>query len=342
MYIWVMPATPSIKKQLKFALYTSPVIGAMAITPTTIIDHYSFDRWLLSALAITILALTLWGLNILLWIWTKGASLKRYIISILVNLVIAWAVSMMMFHSGQLGRNGFHSTYFHFHFILFLSINTVILILQDLLVTREKKAAIELENQELRLKNMEAVNQQLKQQIQPHFLFNSLSTLKSLMSVNPENAEEYLVRLSDFLRSSLSSHSLNVIKLEDEIHLCVNYLEMQKIRFGQALEIHTSGEWKNPYYLPAFSLQLLAENAIKHNIMTPDRPLHITISQKDGIITVSNNWQKKEGITQGPGLGLANLRERYRILSGSDIVISTKDDVFSVSIKALEYESSDH
>ena len=243
-----MPATPYIKKQLKFALYTSPVIGAMAITPITIMDRYPFDKWLISVLTIMILAL--WGLNMLLWIWTKGVAIKRYIISILINLVIAWGVSLFLFSTGQLGHQGFHSTYFHFHLILFLSIDTVILILQDLLVTREKKAAIELENQQLRLKNMEAVNQQLKQQIQPHFLFNSLSTLKSLMTVSPENAEEYLVRLSEFLRSSLSSHSLNLIRLEDELHLCVNYLEMQKIRFGNALEVHIPEVGNNAYYLP--------------------------------------------------------------------------------------------
>jgi sensor histidine kinase YesM len=334
-----MPATPSIKKQLKFALYTSPVIGALAITPITIIDRYPFDKWLISVGAIMMLALSLWGLNIFLWRWSKGTPVKRYTLSILVNLVIAWAVSVFML-GGEHHR--LHSTYFHFHLILFLSIDTVILILQDLLVTREKKAAIELENQQLRLKNMEAMNQQLKQQIQPHFLFNSLSTLKSLMTVDPGNAEEYLVRLSEFLRSSLSSHSLNLIRLSDELQLCVNYLEMQKIRFGEALDVHIPEEGQNSYYVPAFSLQLLAENAIKHNIMTRDRPLRITITEQDGIITVSNNRQKKEGATEGPGLGLANLQERYRILANKDIVINADDAIFSVSIKALEHESSDH
>jgi len=320
-----MPATPSIKKQLKFALYTSPVIGVLAITPITIIDRYPFDKWLVSVGAIMTLALALWGMNIALWVWVKGVAAKRYIISILVNLAPTWIVSWLM-AGGAHYR--FPSTFFNFHLILFLSIDTVILILQDLLVIREKKAAIELENQQL--------------QIPPHFLFNSLSTLKSLITVDPEKAEEYLIRLSEFLRSSLSSHSPNLIRLHDELQLCINYLEMQKIRFGEALNVHIPEEWPNNYYLPAFSLQLLAENAIKHNILTRDHPLRITISQQDGIVTVSNNLQKKEGITQGPGLGLANLQERYRILSDSAIVINANEDVFSVSIKLLEYESSDH
>jgi sensor histidine kinase YesM len=339
-----MPATFSIKKQLKFALFTSPVIGALAITPVTIIDHYPFDKWLISVSTIMALSLSLWGLNILLWIRTRTAPVKRYSISFLFNLILAWAVSLLLFHTGQFGHHGSHSTYFHFHLILFLSIDTVILILQDLLVTREKKSAIELENQQLRLMNMQAVNQQLKQQIQPHFLFNSLSTLKSLITSHPEKAEEYLVRLSDFLRSSLSAHSPNLIRLHDELQLCINYLEMQKIRFGNALqfEIHIPEEWMNKYWLPAFALQQLAENAIKHNMLTPDRPLIITISGQDRTITVRNNWRKKEELSESPGIGLANLQERYRILSDSDIVIDAKDDFFTVSIKALEHESSHH
>ena len=335
-----MPATPSIKQQLKFALYTSPVIGTLAITPITIIDKYSFSKWLMSAFSIMALAMVLWILNIALWRWFKTSAIKRYSVSILANIFITWVVSALMFNA-----HGLHNTYFHFHLLLFLSINTVILILQDLLVTRERKAAIELENQQLRLKNMEAVNQQLKQQIQPHFLFNSLSTLKSLMTTDPDHAEEYLIRLSEFLRSSLSSHSLNLIRLDDELHLCTNYLEMQKIRFGDALQfdIQVPEPWKNKYHLPAFALQQLAENAIKHNILTLDRPLRITITAHDGaMITVSNNLQKKDTVTAPSGVGLKNLNERYKIISGNNIIIDTTDDTYSVSIKALEYENSHH
>jgi two-component system LytT family sensor kinase len=264
-------------------------------------------------------------------------------VNILVSGAIAIFVVMVLFplHSQ---RPQLHNVNFHFHIILFFAVNTVIIILQDLLFSREKNAAMLLENQELKLKNMEAMNHQLKQQIQPHFLFNSLSTLKSLMAADAGRAEDYLVRLSDFLRSSLSSHAMNTLRLGDDLDLCVNYLEMQKIRFGNALQfdIRIPEEARATYYLPAFSLQVLAENAIKHNILTLARPLIITISWQDGVITVSNNLQKKETITQGMGVGLVNLQERLRILSGNSIVIHDRDDVFSVSISALLYESSDH
>lgn len=346
-----MASALSIKKQLRVALYTSPLIAALAITPITIINKYPFSTYLYVVFSITMLVLTLWLVNIFTWRLSKGAALKRYLLSIFINILIAWGVSLAINHADHHPPfGGSHKMNFHFHLILFLAINIVILVIQDLVVSREKNAAMQLENQQLKLKNMEAVNQQLKQQIQPHFLFNSLSTLKSLMAANPEGAESYLVRLSEFLRSSLSSHALNTIQLGDELHLCVNYLEMQNIRFGEALQfdIHIPTEMWTTRYLPVFSLQLLAENAIKHNVLTLERPLTITItafsidSSGDQFIKVSNNLQKREDLADGTGMGLVNLQERYRILSGSSIVIEETADTFSVSIKALSYEGSDH
>jgi len=326
----------SIKKQAKVALYTTPVIAALTMTPIAILSRYSFGRYLPAILMTMSLVLFLWAVNIFIWHAGVRSVVKRYLLNILVSGVIAFFVVVFLVpvHSQE---SQLHQVNFHFHIILFFAVNTVIIILQDLLSSREKNAAMQMENQELKLKNMEAMNQQLKQQIQPHFLFNSLSTLKSLMTANPERAEDYLVRLSDFLRSSLSSHAMNTLQMGDELDLCINYLEMQKIRFGEALQfdIRVPEDVRASHHLPAFSLQLLAENAIKHNILTLARPLVITISWKDGVITVSNNLQKKETITQGAGVGLVNLQERLRILSGNNIVIHDRDNLFSVSIKAL-------
>jgi LytS/YehU family sensor histidine kinase len=339
-----MGTAPSIKKQVKVALYTTPVIAALTMSPIAILGHYSFSTYLLAILFSMSLVLFLWSMNILLWYLGAWSTTKRTLLSILVCISLAIFVVVFLF-SGHSSTAVSPQINFHFHLVLFFAINVVIIILQNLAISREKNAAMELENQALKLKNMEAVNQQLKQQIQPHFLFNSLSTLKSLMAANPDSAEDYLIRLSDFLRSSLSSHALHTAPLSDELDLTVNYLEMQKIRFGSALQsvIQVPEEMRTSYYLPAFSVQMLAENAIKHNILTLDRPLVITIAwQEGGIITVSNNLQKKEADTQGTGVGLANLQERYRLLSGNDIVVEEKSGRFSVSIKAIAYETGDH
>jgi len=338
-----MGAYPSIKKQVKVALYTTPVIAALSMSPIAILQRYTLGKYTIAVFFTMSLVLFLWSINIFLWYMGAKSTTNRTLLSIVVSSALAVFVVLVLFQD-HMSMPISHHINFHFHLILFFAVNIVVIIVQNLVITRQQNAEMELENQALKLKNMEAINQQLKQQIQPHFLFNSLSTLKSLMAANPESAEDYLIRLSDFLRASLSSHGLNTAPLTNELHLTVNYLEMQKIRFGEALKfvIQVPQEIQATYYLPAFSLQMLTENAIKHNILTLDRPLVITISWREGVITVSNNLQKKEADTKGTGVGLANLQERYRILSGNNIVIEEKEDTFSVSIKALEYEGSDH
>jgi two-component system LytT family sensor kinase len=188
------------------------------------------------------------------------------------------------------------------------------------------------------------MNLQLMQQVQPHFLFNSLSTLKSLIGISPEQASEYLVRLSGFLRASLASHASSIAPVAKELELCSDYLEMQRMRFGTALEfsIQVPAEVRETGYLPVFSLQLLIENAIKHNLLTAARPLHVAVVYREGWIEVTNNLQRKQTGVESAGTGLVNLRERYRALSGDEVRIEETTAIFSVYVKVLAYEYSHH
>jgi two-component system LytT family sensor kinase len=195
------------------------------------------------------------------------------------------------------------------------------------------------------------MNLRLMQQVQPHFLFNSLSALKSLIGHSPEQAGEYLVRLSGFLRASMSSHAMSVVLVGRELELCVDYLEMQQIRFGEALlfSIDVPAMVREREYVPVFSLQLLIENAIKHNVLTRERPLSIRVAYVDGVIRVVNNLQKMPGAGglvgeagAAGGTGLENLRERYGALTGDPVLIEEGQHEFSVTIKVFDYEGSDH
>jgi len=189
---------------------------------------------------------------------------------------------------------------------------------------------------------LEAMNRQLKQQTQPHFLFNSLSTLKSLIKYSPADAEEYVVKLSGFLRSSMASHASKLVTVEQELGLCTDYLEMQLIRFGEALRYSVEvGEEERRGFLPVFALQLLIENAIKHNVLTKERPLAIRVEGMGKMVRVVNNLQLREGVEAG-GTGLTNLRERYRVLGGGEVVIATSETEFSVSISLLSHDDRDH
>jgi len=262
-----------------------------------------------------------------------------------LDQIFKWKMKEFGIQAGAFDFMPFTTWSFQLLIMVFVivSINTVVLIIQELVMLNEKKTRIETENFQLKIKNMEAANLKLKQQLQPHFLFNSLNVLKTLIKKQPDQAETYLKQLSDFLRASVSFDSANNVKFEDELKLSMDYIEMQKIRFKNAIhyEIDIPDSLRDGL-LPLFSIQLLLENAIKHNAFTKDSPLFIKVSYHDGWIKVSNNIQQKTAMEPSSGMGLTNLSERYRILSGDEINIESTDSEFSVSIKILQHENSNH
>jgi len=222
--------------------------------------------------------------------------------------------------------------------------NAFVLMVHNYITVVHAKNEAELENARLKFANTEAINQLLRQQIHPHFLFNALNTLKSLIRRHPEKAEEYLIHLSDFLRASISKGQKNIISLRDEIKLSVDYLEMQKMRAGEALKfsINIDQQALGNHWLPAFSLQPLLENAIKHNILTNEDPLYLDVIQEGDYLKVVNNLQVKHQTEASTGSGLMNLSERYRMLTGEDILIEDDGRTFTVKIKILQHAGSDY
>ncbi len=265
------------------------------------------------------------------------------------GLLIHLLGNQMTSKVGSIATNEFYSVSQHLHlgylFILFpgilLFVNISIHLLLYFVISLDSKMAIELENSRLKMKSMEASYLQLKQQVHPHFLFNALNTLKSLIRKQPDQAEIYLKRLSDFLRVSVTTNDDKLNKLSNELKFCIDYLELQKIRFGRALQFSISiPEDIQSGYVPGFSIQQLIENAIKHNALTVEHPLLIELKYEDGYVQVSNNKQKKTLDGKTSGTGLINLAERYKIISGDEIIIKEDEEYFSVSIKILNHENS--
>jgi two-component system LytT family sensor kinase len=220
-----------------------------------------------------------------------------------------------------------------------------IFLIQSFVLSQYEKSRIELELLKLKSVNTDTANQLLRQQIQPHFLFNALNVLRSLIKKYPQTADAYLIRLSDFLRASIARNTSGLATVSEELKLCDDYMEMQRIRFGKALDYQVLVVQPNSnthQFLPFFSLQPLLENAIKHNELTTMHPLVVTISREDDRLIVRNNVKPKKLMEASTGSGLANLTERYKILSGDEIVIESNDSFFSVSIKILEHEYNHH
>lgn len=218
-----------------------------------------------------------------------------------------------------------------------LASNLLIIVLQNFIILQHEKMNMEVENSLLRATNLESANLLLKQQIHPHFLFNALSMLKSLYKTDVRAGETYLSHLVNFLRASLNDSQSKVSRLQDEINLCNDYIEMQQIRFDKALlcSIAIPEQVLAQGAVPSFSIQSLVENAIKHNEVTELSPLQINIFCKDERIIVQNNLQVKLCTEASSGKGLINLIERYRLLSDEEVIIKQDDHTFSVSIKVL-------
>jgi two-component system LytT family sensor kinase len=355
------PAIP-LKKLFRLALYTSPVIGILAIGTVSIVPYFFLKGFTLNQLflfvgVITVVVFSFWSVNIGLTAWFGKPERKtvskpvKYLLSYLLApsmiLIIRLVALCYLDERDFLKTAAPDKTIYYIYvmrFSIIFSINTIILILQDLVLIREKKTIVEIENAQLKLKNSEALNQQLRQQIHPHFLFNSLNTLKALIKRNPGDAEDYLVKLSDYLRVSISLGEVNTVSLGEELKLCSDYLDMQKMRFGEALiyVVDVPEEVKTSGCVPVFSLQVLIENAIKHNALTTEFPLRIRMKYVSGFIEVSNNVRKKQTSEASAGFGLANLAERYRILSGEEPRIRSGDSEFAVTIKVLNHADSHH
>lgn len=222
--------------------------------------------------------------------------------------------------------------------------NTMTIVFYNYYSLQQSKTHSEIENLKLKAAVSETANQVLKQQIHPHFLFNVLNTVKSLYKQDLQQGEAYLVHLANFLRASLSNPTARIVRLEDELQLCFDYIEMQRIRFGTALtyRIDLTSEIRNQKFVPYFAVQTLLENAIKHNDLTEEAPLHIEIIKEADCLKVINTLQPRHFKEPSTGQGLSNLAERYRLLAGEEIHIEQNENQFSVRIKLLDNEDSHH
>jgi len=191
-----------------------------------------------------------------------------------------------------------------------------------------------LENQRLVVENIRNRYEALKNQLNPHFLFNSLNTLDGLMDFDIDKAHTYLQNLSSTFRYTMQNKEITTLK--DELQFVECYAYLMKIRYGDKLNIeYVVDEKYYLYYIMPVTLQLLLENAIKHNVVNSKYPLTIRIETTEKeTIKVSNIIQPKNDTEAGEGIGLANLVERYNLLFGVSVVI-TKDSFFVVEIPLI-------
>jgi LytS/YehU family sensor histidine kinase len=199
-----------------------------------------------------------------------------------------------------------------------------------------------IENERLRnekltldIANLQARLGQLRLQIQPHFLFNALANLQSWVRQEPEQAAVYLGTLSSFLRTSTQSQLKDMHPVGDEMKLVKDYLEIQKMRFGSALDftIDVDAELLD-LNIPTFAIQVLVENAIKHNRFSPSDPLKLAISGKGNQIAIANELRPlpDSARAEPSGIGLTNLSDRFHLIGLRPPKVQASNDRFEVII----------
>jgi len=173
----------------------------------------------------------------------------------------------------------------------------------------------------------------LKNQLNPHFLFNSLTSLDSLIQENPTLARDFLQQLSKVFRYVLKSKEKGLVNLETELEFIKHYIGLLRTRFGESLQVNfTIDEDALDLQITPVTLQILIENAIKHN---ENNPLIICVKSEGDTLVIENNIQRKKQVETSNGQGLINLRTLYSFLSDREIVVSEQENVFLVKIPLI-------
>lgn len=184
--------------------------------------------------------------------------------------------------------------------------------------------------------SINAQYESLKNQVNPHFLFNSLNALTNLVYEDQDKAAKFIKQLSEVYRYVLDTRDREVVDLDDEMKFLGSYLFLQKIRFGDNLLVGINLSTKGKLIAP-LALQLLVENAIKHNVASIENPLAINIEERDGYLVVENSLQRKHiPEEKSPGIGLENIKSRYKFLSDQPVIVEEHDKKFVVKLPLLK------
>lgn len=209
-------------------------------------------------------------------------------------------------------------------------LNTIIFFFQEY-----KRQWVEAE--ELRRSTSQAEIQLVKSQINPHFLFNNLNVLSAMVLKDNPAANKFIEEFASVYRYVLNNQDKEVVPLSTELEFINSYLFLLKKRFSEGLNIAIDipDHYRSWHIVPA-ALQMLIENAIKHNIVSTSKPLHISIrANGKGTITVANNLQRRKSVEHSTSIGLNNIYKRYKLISGKEIIINSNEESFEVVLPLL-------
>jgi sensor histidine kinase YesM len=282
------------------------------------------------------------------WDWLEQTNLRVYygiLVTVLYTIPVVLGIDYIIFVVLQkLPLDKFFNErmiWVHlFYIILSLGVS-VFMQARSFMVKWKQASKSEVTQQRIIAGTANAKFETLKNQIDPHFLFNSLNVLSSLIEENPENAQRFTTSLSKIYRYVLEQKDKELVSVTEELSFAKTYMNLLKMRFENSLFYELPETIVNPEAkVVPLSLQLLLENTVKHNVVSEQKPLHILIFIEGDYLAVQNDYQKKEVLQSRQGVGLQNIVDRYGIITNRKVLIEQNEQTFTVKIPILTKQIS--
>jgi sensor histidine kinase YesM len=343
----LMPETSNKLKDLYFKFAGIPVLALLVLYSYNLIAGAQKVQWnYVNFFSFCFITISLWVINrqVQYLIRAKLFKIKSTGLRIAtrfgINILITFIISFVLFRLWNFLLHQSFYTNTNIAALIIISIFLSVLtgcIYEIVYLNKEKESDI-IKIERTERSKVQAQLDGLKNQVDPHFIFNSLNTLSYLISQNPETARLFNDTLAKVYRYILIKKEKDLVLLKEEIEFASNYFYLLKIRYqdGLKMKIEFDNIITENYMLPPLSVQILIENAIKHNHFTEKVPLEIKVSVIPDKVTVSNNRQVKQFEIQSSQIGLKNLAERYMLITGNNISIQDGKENFIVILPLLK------
>lgn len=272
---------------------------------------------------------------------TRTRTILSIISLLIVNFILVYVcnyVNFVIYQKAATPEEFFSGKY---NFVNWFMINLTLLIsaflhAKGFMEELKKTSKKEVVEQKLIAKSANAQFESLKNQLDPHFLFNSLNVLSSLIDENPKQAQKFTASMSKIYRYVLEQKDKELVTVQDELDFAKTYCELLKTRFEDSVDFEFNvNENDIRKFVVPLSLQLLLENCIKHNFATSSKPLIIKVFTENEFLCIENNLQAREQIKESAGIGLANIVQRYSLLTKKNVFIEKSESFFKVKLPVL-------
>ena len=265
---------------------------------------------------------------------------KRVKYKLAVNLLVmtpSVLLILLVFHGFRILGYQVEEGDIKYAYLAGLTVNIIFESLWEVIYIIDKYKESVAEKEMIEQMQLQQEFENLKQKVNPHFLFNCFNTLSSLITEDKDKAENFLDELSKVYRYLLRNNESGMSTVEQEVNFIRSYAKLLQTRHGEAflMDLDIDNKYKE-FELPSLSLQLLIENAVKHNIVSKHDPIKVSIrSTQDGHLKVENNLNKKINTAESTGIGLTNIKEKYKLLHRNDVEILETNEKFIVTLPLL-------